>query len=109
VHRVIGAYEQLVARAHAQGIKVIGATILPYVGSDYYQPGPSNEADRQKVNEWIRATGHFDAVVDLDKVMADPSSLERLLPAYDSGDHLHPSPNGYRAMGEAFPLSLFSK
>jgi lysophospholipase L1-like esterase len=109
VHRIIGAYEQLVARAHAQGIKVIGATILPDVGSDYYQPGPSNEADRRKVNEWIRAAGHFDAVVDLDKVMADPRSLERLLPAYDSGDHLHPSPKGYRAMGEAFPLSLFSK
>jgi lysophospholipase L1-like esterase len=109
VHRVIGAYEQLVARAHAQGIKVIGATILPYVGSGYYQPGPSNEADRQKVNQWIRAAGHFDAVVDLDKVMADPSTLERLLAAYDSGDHLHPSPKGYRAMGEAFPLSLFRK
>jgi lysophospholipase L1-like esterase len=109
VHRVIGAYEQLVARAHAQGIKVIGATILPDVGSDYYHPGPSNESDRQKVNEWIRTAGHFDAVVDLDKVMADPSSQERLLAAYDSGDHLHPSPKGYRAMGEAFPLSLFSQ
>jgi lysophospholipase L1-like esterase len=109
VQRLIGAYEQIVARAHAHGIKVIGATILPYVGSDYYHPGVSDEADRQKVNAWIRTTGHFDSVVDLDKVVADPSDLTRILPAYDSGDHLHPSPRGYQAMGEAFSLSLFNK
>jgi lysophospholipase L1-like esterase len=109
VQQVIGAYHQIVARAHAQGIKVIGATILPFVGSDYYHPGPRNEADRQKVNAWIRAAGHFDAIVDLDQIMADPREPARLLPAYDSGDHLHPSPRGYRAMGESFPVSLFSK
>ncbi len=107
--RLEGAYEQIVVRAHAQGIKVIGATILPYVGSDYYNPSPSDEADRQALNQWIRAPGHFDAIVDLDKVMRDPGHPERLLPAYDCGDHLHPSPAGYRAMADAIPLSLFTR
>jgi lysophospholipase L1-like esterase len=107
VHDMIGAYEQIVARAHAQHIRVIGATILPDGGSDYYHPSPSNEADRQKVNQWIRAAGHFDAVVDLDKIMVDPKDPARLRSSYDSGDHLHPSPAGYKVMGEAFPENLF--
>ena len=109
VHRILAAYEQIIVRAHARGIKVIGATILPYAGSNYYHPGPRSEADRQTVNQWIRAAGHFDAVVDFDRVTQDPSHPDRLLPAYDSGDHLHPSPAGYRAMGEAIPLSLFAQ
>jgi lysophospholipase L1-like esterase len=109
VRRMIGSYEQVVERAHAHGIKVIGATILPDTGSDYYHPDTSNEADRQKVNAWIRAAGHFDAVVDLDKLTADPQNPARLLPAYDSGDHLHPSPAGYKVMGEAFSTRLFAK
>jgi lysophospholipase L1-like esterase len=109
IHRLEGAYEQIVARAHAEGIKVIGASVLPYTGSDYYHPGPSDEADRQALNQWIRTPGHFDAVADFDKVMRDPDHPERLLPAYDSGDHLHPSPAGYRAMAEAVPSSLFTR
>ncbi len=109
VHRVLAAYEQIIVRAHAHGIRVIGATILPYMGSDYYHPGPASDADRQAINQWIRAPGHFDAVVDFDQVTRDPSHPERLLPLYDSGDHLHPSPAGYRAMGEAIPLSLFTQ
>ncbi len=109
LHRLQGAYEQIVVRAHAQGIEVIGATILPYTGSDYYQPGLSNEADRQTINQWIRTPGHFDAMVDFDKVMRDPGHPERLQLPYDSGDHLHPSPAGYRAMAEAIPLSLFAR
>ncbi|MGA7313836.1 MAG: SGNH/GDSL hydrolase family protein [Silvibacterium sp.] len=109
VHRILAAYEQIIARAHAHGIRVIGGTILPYMGSDYYHPGPASDADRQAINQWIRAPGHFDAVVDFDQVTRDPSHPERLLPLYDSGDHLHPSPAGYRAMGEAIPLSLFTQ
>ncbi len=109
VKRVLAAYQQIIVRAHAHGLKVIGATITPYVGSDYYHPGPLSEADRQAVNEWIRAAGHFDAVVDFDKIVGDPQHPDRLLPAYDCGDHLHPSPAGYRAMGEAIPLSLFTQ
>jgi lysophospholipase L1-like esterase len=109
VRQILGAYEQIIVRAHTHGIKVIGATILPYTGSDYYHPGPTSEADRQEINQWIRTAGHFDAVVDFDQVMRDPNHPERLLPSYDCGDHLHPSPAGYRAMGEAIPLSLFAR
>ena len=109
VRRMIGSYEQVIERAHAHGLKVIGATILPDAGSDYYHPDASNEADRQKVNDWIRAAGHFDAVVDLDKLMADPQNPTHLLPAYDSGDDLHPGPAGYKVMGQAFTPSLFAK
>ncbi|MGA2020700.1 MAG: SGNH/GDSL hydrolase family protein [Candidatus Sulfotelmatobacter sp.] len=101
VKRVLLAYEQIILRAHAHGLRVFGATLTPYMGSDYYHPGPLEEADRQAANSWIRAPGHFDAVIDFDSVVRDPQHLERLLPAYDSGDHLHPSPAGYRAMGEA--------
>jgi len=109
VRRIIGAYRQITLRAHAHGMTVIGGTILPFAGSGFYHPGPANEADRQKVNEWIRAAGHFDAVVDFDRVMADPQHPERLRPDYDSGDHLHPSPAGYHAMADAIPLDLFRR
>lgn len=109
VHRIIAAYQQVITRAHAHGIQVIGATITPFVGSDYYHPDPLTEADRQAVNRWIRAVGNFDAVIDFDVVVRDPQHPDRLLPAYDCGDHLHPSPAGYRAMGQAIPLSLFSR
>jgi lysophospholipase L1-like esterase len=108
VHRVIAAYEQIITRARALGIQVIGATILPYTGSTYYHPGPSSEADRQTINQWIRTPGHFDAVVDFDKITRDPEHPNQLLPAFDSGDHLHPSPAGYAAMAGAVPLSLFA-
>jgi lysophospholipase L1-like esterase len=109
VQRIIAADEQIVARAHAHGLRVYGATITPYVGSDYYHPSPTDEADRVAVNQWIRADGHFDAVIDFDSVVRDPQRPDRLLPAYDCGDHLHPSPTGYKAMGEAIPLSLFTR
>jgi lysophospholipase L1-like esterase len=109
VKRIEGAYAQMILRAHAHGIRVIGATILPDGGSKYYHPGPENEADREAVNAWIRDPGHFDAVVDFDKVMRDPAHPDNLLPAYDSGDGLHPSPAGYKAMGDAIPLAMFKK
>jgi lysophospholipase L1-like esterase len=108
VHHMIAAYEQIIARAHAHDIKVIGATILPFGGSEYYHPGPASEADRLAVNQWIRTAGHFDAVIDLDNVTRDPQHPDRMLPAYDSGDHLHPSPAGFVAMAGAVPLSLFA-
>ena len=108
VQRVLAAYAQVIARAHAHGLRVIGATITPYTGSNYYHPGPLSEADRVAVNQWIRTPGHFDAVVDFDQVVRDPQQPNSLLPAYDSGDHLHPSPDGYRAMGDAIPLTLFT-
>lgn len=106
-HDIISAYEQVIERAHSHHIRVYGATIMPFTGSDYYHPDAAVDADRQKINVWIRAPGHFDGVIDFDKVTRDPAHPERLLPADDSGDHLHPGPTGYAAMGGAIPLSLF--
>jgi lysophospholipase L1-like esterase len=106
VTRMIGAFKQIVVRAHAHGIKVIGGTIMPFMGFTGYHPDAANEADRQAVNAWIRAPGSFDAVVDLDRVTHDPARPDWLNPAYDVGDHLHPNPAGYKAMGEAVPLDL---
>lgn len=108
VRRIIAAYEQIITRAHAHNLRVVGGTILPYTGSDYYHPDTASEADRQAVNAWIRAPGHFDDVIDFDSVMRDPAHPDRLLPALDCGDHLHPSPAGYGAMANAIPLSLFN-
>jgi lysophospholipase L1-like esterase len=108
VARVLAAYQQIIARAHAHGLRVFGATITPYVGSAYYHPGPLSEADRQAVNTWIRSS-HFDAVLDFDAVVRDPSHPDQLLPAYDCGDHLHPSPAGYRAIANSIPLTLFTQ
>jgi lysophospholipase L1-like esterase len=109
VQRVLAAYQQIVARAHAHGLRVYGATITPYVGSPYYHPGPLSEADRQAVNQWVRTSGLFDAVIDFDAVVRDPQHPDQMLPLYDSGDHLHPSPAGYKAMGGAVPLELFAR
>jgi lysophospholipase L1-like esterase len=108
VRRMIAAYQQIIVRAHTAGITVMGATILPFVGSSYYHPGPASERDRQAVNEWIRAPGHFDALIDFDQVTRDQQHPEQLLPAFDSGDHLHPSAAGYRAMAGSVPLTLFA-
>lgn len=102
-----GAYRQMVARARARGVKVIGATILPYVGTPVYEPTAEFEADRQAVNAWIRAPGNFDAVIDFDAFMRDPARPDRMRPELDSGDHLHPSIAGYRAMAGHVPLRLF--
>jgi hypothetical protein len=96
----------MIVRAHAHGIRVIGTTILPYGGSKYYHPGPESEADRQAINAWIRDPSHFDGVVDFDAVMRDSAHPNLILPAYDSGDGLHPGPAGYKAMGDAIPLKL---
>jgi lysophospholipase L1-like esterase len=109
VRRMIGAYNQIIVRAHAHGIKVIGGTLLPFMGTDFYHPTVSNESDRKILNAWIRAPGHFDAAIDFDAITADPALPDRLRTDYDSGDHLHPSPRGYRAMADAIPLELFQK
>lgn len=106
VAQLTAGYAQIVERAHARGIKVYGATLTPYMGSDYYHPDAGSEADRQAINSWIRAPGHFDGVVDFDKVTRDPADPSRLAAAFDSGDHLHPGPAGYKAMGDAVPLAL---
>jgi peptidoglycan/xylan/chitin deacetylase (PgdA/CDA1 family) len=109
VRRIIAAYKQMITRARSRGLQVIGATFLPFVGSEFYHPDASIEANRRAVNDWIRESGHFDGIVDFDAVMRDPEHPERLLAAFDSGDHLHPSPAGYAAMANAVPLTLFSR
>ena len=93
-------------RARARGIRVIGATILPFGTSTTYHPPAETEADRQAINAWIRSPGTFDAVIDFDATLRDPAEPSRLNPALDSGDGLHPSLDGYRAMAAAVPLEL---
>lgn len=102
---IIGGYHQIIERAHAHGLKVIGGTLLPYQGADYFRP--KGEEMRETVNAWIRNSHAFDAVVDFDAVMRDPEHPTRLRAAYDSGDHLHPNDAGYAAMADAFDLSFF--
>jgi lysophospholipase L1-like esterase len=98
------AYRQIVARAHAQGVCVLGATISPYGGSGYYAPGPDNESDRLAYNQWIRAAGVVDGVIDFDAALRDPARPDHLQKALDN-DGLHPSsPAGYKAMADAVPL-----
>ena len=110
VFRMEAAYTQIIERAHAHGIRVIGGTLTPFVDSDFYKPTAANEADRVAVNGWIRQAGpgHFDAVIDFDKAVRDPAHPDRMQPALDSGDHLHPGSAGYKVMGQAIPLNLFS-
>ncbi|HKN76855.1 MAG TPA: SGNH/GDSL hydrolase family protein [Candidatus Acidoferrum sp.] len=109
VERVLSAYRQIIDRAHAHNLRVLGATITPYVGSSYYHPSATSEADRQAVNQWIRTAGHFDAAIDFDATVRDPAHPDQLLPAFDCGDHLHPSPAGYKAMADSIALTAFQQ
>ncbi len=102
-------FRQLVERAHAKGICLIGATITPYMGADYYHPAAANEADRQELNAWIRTSGTFDAVADFDAATRDPAHGDRLAPWADFGDALHPGADGQRAMAEAVPLDALRR
>jgi lysophospholipase L1-like esterase len=95
---IIQGLRQLIARCRLNNIKVIGATLTPYEGSKYYLP--DGDRVRRAVNEWIRTSGTFDAVLDSDKLMADPADPQRFLPAYDCGDHLHPGDAGYQAIAD---------
>ena len=100
---------QLAERAHAHGIRILGATLTPYVDTIF--PGyytAAGEADRQAVNTFIRSSGAFDGVIDFDAVVRDPAHPDHILAEYDFGDHLHPNDAGYRKMGEAVDLSLLS-
>ena len=104
--QIIAGYRQIVDRLHARQVKVYGATLTPIEGSGGYSA--AMERERQALNTWIRTGGVFDAVVDFDVATQDPADPLRFRPAYDSGDHLHPNDAGYRAMGEAIDLNLFT-
>jgi len=102
--QVIAGYQQLIAQAHARGLKIFGATLLPFKGAGYYTA--EGEAKREAVNAWIRTSGAFDGVIDFDKLMRDSSDPLVLNPAYDSGDHLHPNDAGYQVMANAISLDM---
>lgn len=104
-------YRDLAKRAHARGLRILGATLTPFAGAlpdtpldDYYAPG--KDALRQQLNAWLRTAGPFDAVIELDTALRDPADSSRMAAAYDSGDHLHPSDAGNRAMAEAVDLEV---
>ena len=105
---IIFGYRQLIARAHERGLVIYGATLTPIGG----MPRPTNatvDEKRRAINAWIRTSGMFDGVIDFEAAVRDPAQPDRMLPAYDSGDHLHPSDAGYRAMGESIDLALFRR
>lgn len=104
---LIWGYRQILARCHAHGIRVMGATIMPEEGVP--TASERGEEIRQAVNRWIRATGNFDAVVDFDAVVRDRERPVRLKQEFDPGDHIHPNDKGNQAMADAFDLSLFER
>ncbi len=105
--RLIAAFEQIIERAHSHGIRVHGATILAFEGSFYFTP--EREAERKEINDWIRNSGRFDAVLDFDAATRDPEKPTFLKSDVDSGDHLHLNDSGYEALADSIDLSLFSE
>ena len=102
---IIGGLQQLIERAHERRLVILGGTLTPFEGTAF--PGyytPAGELKRQAVNAWIRTKSGFDAVIDFDQGVRDPSHPTRLLPAYDSGDHLHLNDTGYKAMADSINL-----
>jgi lysophospholipase L1-like esterase len=104
---IIWGYKQMIARAHDRGVLIYGATLTPAGPRPTYSP--ALEAKRAAINTFVRSSGEFDGVIDFDAITRDPDDPLRFLPAYDSGDHLHPGNAGYKAMGEAIDLSLFRR
>ena len=105
---IIAGHVQIIARAHAMGLKAYGGTLTPFrafLPGVYYTS--DGEAKRQAVNHWIRTSKAYDAVIDFDKAIRDPNNPDTIRPAYDSGDNLHPNDAGYQAMADAIDLSLF--
>jgi len=101
---LIAAYRQLIARAHAGGLKVLVATITPYGGAAYYSD--EGEAVRQAVNTWIRTGREFDGVLDFDKAIRDPANPTQIRDGFHPGDHLHGTDSAYAAMAAAVDISL---
>jgi lysophospholipase L1-like esterase len=101
-------FRQIAARGQANGVCMIGGTLVPYIGSDYYKPTADNDTVRLKLNDWIRTSGTFDAIVDFDAAIRDPANPERMRKEY-SHDWLHPGPAGFRAMADAVPLGALAR
>jgi lysophospholipase L1-like esterase len=103
---LIGAYKQMIARAHTHGLKIVGCTLTPYEGANYYRE--DFEKVREDVNAWIRTPGNFDAVVDFEAAVRDPADPKKIRAEFDPGDHLHPNDKGYEAMANAIDLGIFA-
>ena len=113
---IIAGYQRLIVLARKKGVRAIGMTIPPFEGATFSAAGldltfytPERERERQAVNEWIRHSGAFDAVVDFDEVLRDPARPSQLLPAYAADDHLHVNDAGNVAQANAIPLALFRR
>ena len=107
---LIDGYRRLIALSRQHGASIVGTTIPPSENADISDYStPAKDAIRQQVNAWIRNSGEFDAVLDADQILRDPTHPARVLPAYDSGDHLHPNDAGYRALASALPLETLDK
>jgi lysophospholipase L1-like esterase len=104
---IIGGYRQMIARAHQQGLKIVGCTLTPFEGAAYFTP--EGETKRQTVNKFIRTGGMYDGVIDFDAAVRDPGHPAQFLAMYDSGDHLHPNDAGYKAMADVIDISLFKR
>jgi lysophospholipase L1-like esterase len=102
---LIVGHKQLIEMAHTRGLKIYGATLTPFEAANYFTK--EGEAKREALNQWIRESKAYDAVIDFDLATRDPANPTRLLPRYDSGDHLHPNDAGYKAMGDSIDLAIF--
>ncbi|KAK6207371.1 hypothetical protein LQW54_007200 [Pestalotiopsis sp. IQ-011] len=108
-NRLLAAFEQIVARLHARGLPVFGATITPFSGPGQTYSDPERERTRQRVNAYIRDSGRFDAVIDFDALVRNATQPDQIKDEYNSGDYLHLNPAGYRAMGDSIDLGLFEE
>jgi lysophospholipase L1-like esterase len=107
---LVAGHRQIIARAHAKGLKIVASTLLPYEGTTF--PGyftPEGETIRLAFNQWLRTSKEYDGIVDFDAVMRDPAQPSRMLAKYDSGDHLHPNDAGYKVMADAIDVTLFAR
>ena len=115
--QIIQGYIQLIERAHNNNLRIYGGTLPPFEGAgldnvlgDFYPYfSRENEAKRQTINAWIRTSGAFDGVIDFDAALRDPNNVTRMLPVFDSGDHLHPNDAGYKALANAIDLMLLAQ
>jgi lysophospholipase L1-like esterase len=102
---IIAGHQQIIARVRSKGLKIYGATLLPFEGAGFFTL--EGETTRQAVNQWIRTSDAYDGVIDFDRVTRDPSQPMRLLPDYDSGDHFHPNDAGFTVMADEAFRALF--
>jgi lysophospholipase L1-like esterase len=107
--QIIDGMKALIVRAHKKGIKIWGATLLPFGGTEWPFHSASGEEKRQSINAWIRTGGAFDAVLDFEQVVRDPVHPNRIAPSIDSGDHLHPNDAGYKAIAASIDLHLLTQ